>query len=238
MPRGEQRALLAVGVLLFCSIFVRLTVSFLPEKPPPGMDRFREECRAIRKELHLAEMSGQTDPEVKSGQTDPEVKSGQTDREVKSGQTDREERSLVISSGEAFSRPQVPVVDINRADSADLLPLPGIGPVLAGRIIKFRNLLGGFVFADQLQQVYGLSQETFLQIRGSLSVDPTAVRKMDLDSVSFRELLRHPYLDLEQVKSFVQYRDIVQPPVTVMQLKKNYIWADSVIERIKPYLVD
>src|SRR5690606_40943919 len=47
-------------------------------------------------------------------------------------------------------------LDINRCTAGELVALPGIGPVLAERIIKYRNLLGGFVDKWQLVEVYGL----------------------------------------------------------------------------------
>ena len=35
-------------------------------------------------------------------------------------------------------------IDVNRADAQEWQQLYGIGPVLSGRIVKFRDLLGGF----------------------------------------------------------------------------------------------
>ena len=53
------------------------------------------------------------------------------------------------------------LLDINSCDSSSLVMLPGIGPVLSARIIKFRSLLGGFARKDQLKEVYGLPIETY-----------------------------------------------------------------------------
>ncbi|MBN1108862.1 MAG: helix-hairpin-helix domain-containing protein, partial [Bacteroidales bacterium] len=55
----------------------------------------------------------------------------------------------------------VEVIELNTCDSAMLEALPGLGPVLSARIIKYRKLLGGYVSAEQLREVYGLSEETF-----------------------------------------------------------------------------
>jgi competence ComEA-like helix-hairpin-helix protein len=63
-------------------------------------------------------------------------------------------------------------INLNRADSAELVKLYGIGPVLSKRIIKYRNSLGGkFQSVDQLKNVYGLSEETFNSIKPYLIVD-------------------------------------------------------------------
>ena len=48
------------------------------------------------------------------------------------------------------------ILDINEATALDLQEVYGIGPVYSKRIVKFRNVRGGFVHMDQLYQVYGL----------------------------------------------------------------------------------
>ena len=70
----------------------------------------------------------------------------------------------------SYTRKSVPQkkisIDINSGDSATLVSLPGIGPVLSARIIKYRRLLGGFARIEQLKEVYGLAPETFEMIKG------------------------------------------------------------------------
>src|SRR5665648_1161064 len=76
------------------------------------------------------------------------------------------EKSVKLSG-----RQQKFLIDINSCDSATLVTLSGIGPVLSARIIKYRRLLGGFATTEQLKEVYGyrkrhiiLSGKIFLQI--------------------------------------------------------------------------
>ncbi len=51
-------------------------------------------------------------------------------------------------------------LDINRADREQLLALPGVGPVLAGRILAMRDSLHGFERAEQLLAVKGVGPRT------------------------------------------------------------------------------
>ena len=76
---------------------------------------------------------------------------------------------------------QKSLLDINSCDSASLVRLPGIGPVLSARIIKYRHLLGGFVTKDQLKEVYGLPEETYELIRERLFVDTLAITRIDIN---------------------------------------------------------
>ena len=50
------------------------------------------------------------------------------------------------------------LVDINTADAAELAGLPGIGEVLAQRIIDYRTLHGSFTAVEQLMGVEGIGE--------------------------------------------------------------------------------
>ena len=85
------------------------------------------------------------------------------------------------SGGGKFRNPsavqQKAQIDINGCDSAALVALPGIGPVLSARIIKYRKLLGGFASVEQLKEVYGLPEETYEMIKGRLYADSSGTQK-------------------------------------------------------------
>ena len=58
-----------------------------------------------------------------------------------------------------------PPIDINQADSFELQLLPGIGPVLAQRIIDYRHIHGPFHAAEELDKVYGIGSKTVQNVR-------------------------------------------------------------------------
>ena len=96
-----------------------------------------------------------------------------------------------------------PKVNLNRADQESLEALPGIGPVLSERIIRYRELLGGFYSVDQLLEVYGLRDEHFNKAEKILCVSEEVI-KIDLDTISFRDLLRHPYASYDLTKALFE----------------------------------
>jgi len=78
------------------------------------------------------------------------------------------EQSLALDSRTA----QPEIIDINAA-SADLLEtLPGIGPVLAGRIIESRSSRGGFQSVDELIEVSGIGSKKLEAIRNKVVCRP------------------------------------------------------------------
>ena len=225
LPRGEQRALVGVTFLLLLSLLVRIGVQFLPGREPAGVEEFEREARAMIASLARADSMDQ-------------FRAGTLDRvradsfsQVRISSYTHPANSFSQDSKRRLSEP----ININRADSAQLLPLPGIGPVFAGRIIKYRKLLGGYVSVDQLAEVYGMPAETIELIRSRIIIDSLAIRKIRIDSATFGELLRHPYLEYEEVKALVGYRDFKGEIGSLIELKTNQILPDSTLNKIDGY---
>ena len=217
LPRGEQRALILLSLLLILSLLLRITVRLLPEREPEGMEEFEQEARLIMASFAEADSLQR-------------IRSDSTRR----SKANSSNRNLPYKYPDK-TRNSTPPIDINRADSAQLLPLPGIGPIFAGRIIKYRELLGGYVCVDQLKEVYGISRETIDWISEQIVIDTTVLIKLDLNSATFRELLRHPYLEYEDVKALVNYRDFAGDVQSLRELQDNFILTDSVLQRVFPY---
>lgn len=98
-------------------------------------------------------------------------------------------------------------IELNGADSLQLVKLKGIGPVYASRIIKYRNLLGGFYQKNQLLEVYNFPEETFQQLKNSIFVDSTLIIPIRINFAEYNDLLKHPYLNKKQVNALLKYRE-------------------------------
>lgn len=130
----------------------------------------------------------------------------------------------------------MPVIDLNTCDSAALEKLPGIGPVLSVRIIKFRNLLGGYSSVSQLKEVYGLSEETFNLISSRVCADSSSVRKIRINSAGYREIIRFPYFDRYEVSSILKYRELNGKIGSVEEMIGNKLIAAEKADKVRPYI--
>ena len=61
-------------------------------------------------------------------------------------------------------------MDLNAATAGDLDALPGIGPVLAERIVSWRTEHGHFTSIDQLREVPGIGDAKFESLRAEVRV--------------------------------------------------------------------
>ena len=62
-------------------------------------------------------------------------------------------------------------IDLNSAGSAELIGVPGIGPVMAGRILAYRRESGPFRSVDELIRVRGVGPRTLEKIRPYLRIN-------------------------------------------------------------------
>ena len=101
----------------------------------------------------------------------------------------------------------IPLVDLNVADSAALDALPGIGGWYAARMVEYRNRLGGYSYKEQLMDIYRFDQDKFDGLSDLVTVSRACVRAYPLWTLPADSLRRHPYIDnYETARSIVLFR--------------------------------
>lgn len=139
-----------------------------------------------------------------------------------------------FTSNYTFQRREI--LELNTCDSASLESLPGLGPVLSARIIKYRNLLGGYASVDQLKEVYGLSEDTYNLVSGFLRADPALVRKIQINNADYKQLIRMPYLERSEISAILKYKELMQKINNIDELIENKIITIEKAAKISPYL--
>lgn len=129
------------------------------------------------------------------------------------------------------------MVDLNTADSATLLTLYGIGPSFAKRIIKYRNLLGGFYNKNQLLEVYGFDKDRLDKIEANCEVSSNGIKKININTARTDELKKHPYLDYYTAKAIVDQRIILGRFTSLQQIKTIPLIHEELFNKIQPYFV-
>lgn len=96
-----------------------------------------------------------------------------TENEKQDAEENEAADSTAAETGGADQAAPQGIVNINTADADALQTLPGVGEVLAGRIIEYRELSGGFVTVEQLMEVSGIGQQKFDALRDDITVEDT-----------------------------------------------------------------
>lgn len=102
--------------------------------------------------------------------------------------------------------PSGTIIELNSADTLILKKVPGIGSTFARRIIKYRQLLGGFYSPEQLSEVYGIDDERYTALLPWFISDTALIHKLPINSLCEDSLRRHPYISYQQAKIIVRLR--------------------------------
>ena len=129
-------------------------------------------------------------------------------------------------------------IPVNKASFAELMKIPELSPRLAGRIINYRDLLGGYYSLDQMDEVYGMTDSMKIILQDFLVIDQDNILKISLRESDFATMLRHPYLEKLHVKKFFDLKDFYGDSISLKHIRNNRIFPDSILKRIEPYLQD
>ena len=127
---------------------------------------------------------------------------------------------------------RVAALDLNKADSAELDALPGIGPYYASQILAYRRKLGGYSSLGQLMEVKGMKPETYARIKGCVWVDTLHWKPLNLWKMSEDSLARHPYIGTYAAKEIKRFKSVCDTSEwTLDALEKNGILALSPVRK-------
>lgn len=127
-------------------------------------------------------------------------------------------------------------VELNSADTTELVRLYGIGPTFSRRIVGYREKLGGYVSIEQLLEVYGMDSLRLAGFRGNLLIDTSLTRKININQAEWAELVQHPYISSNLANSIVAIRKQHGPYQSIGDIRRSHLVNDEIFKKIAPYL--
>ena len=159
---------------------------------------------------------------------------------VKQNQSSNSSRNSKESFTEnSYKKKEVKIstTDINKATAEDFQSISGIGSAFSNRIIKYRSKLQGFSFDDQLYEVWGLDKEIADKVLSVFKIDEKPIiKKVNINTIEFKQLLKNPYVDYELCKKIFNYRDEVAELQNISELKHIEGFPVELYDRIVLYL--
>lgn len=199
----------------------------IPEKTARTLQRYTEKGGRFRIATDLYKIWGMRTNDVQ--RLIPYVR-------IESAFEGYDQRPHTYSSTFTATPKSIQPIDINESDSADWEALPGIGPVLAGRIIRYRTRCKGFQSVEAIRSVYGLQDAVFRKIEPCLRVKNLSlppIQKPDINQLSVSELQRVGMLSQEVAQAIVLYRQQHGNYERMSDLRKLVLITDSLMNRIE-----
>ncbi|GAB4255989.1 MAG: helix-hairpin-helix domain-containing protein [Vicingaceae bacterium] len=147
-----------------------------------------------------------------------------------------QKHSINFSLTNSKKPPETKSINLNKATPEELQKLKGIGKVLSQRIVKYRDVLGGFYTIQQLKEVYGLNESTFHLIKNDIFVQPNEIQKLNLNKENISKLKQHPYISFGLAKAIINYRTKAGAYKNLEDLKKLHLMNDSIYNKMLPYI--
>lgn len=102
----------------------------------------------------------------------------------------------------------IPLIDLNTADSAAFDSLPGIGGWFASKMVSYRKELGGYSYKEQLMEIWKFDQEKYDALADLITLNPENLRQYPLWTLPADSLRKHPYIrNYETARAIVLFRD-------------------------------
>ena len=202
--KGERVAIIILAAVIFLLIAANF---FIANKPAnvknnlQNLDSIMALHEAAVEEYYNRQQT--TDNRQQTSSTEDKVTETPRRRDTKSYKETRNNINKKVQKPIARSQK----LNLNSADTTELKSLPGIGSFFAKNIVDYRNKLGGFIEKEQLFEVYAFDSTRMANIENLIIIDSIELRKVNVNTDDFKTILRHPYIEYEDVKKIVNYRE-------------------------------
>jgi DNA uptake protein ComE-like DNA-binding protein len=106
---------------------------------------------------------------------------------------------------------------------------------LAGKIINYRNKLGGFLYLNQLTEIWGFDEDILYDLQGKIKVDASKTKRLNLNNVDLETLKQHPYYKFKLSQAIINYRLQHGNFKSMLDLRNIRIVNDSIFKLISIY---
>ena len=232
--KGERVAIIVLAAVIFLIIAANFFIANRPANVKNNLQNL-DSIMALH-EAAIEELKTTRQQDNKTTSEVTETPSHQVTKSYKETRNNinkkvQQPKANSISSKALVQKP----IKINSADTTELKSLPGIGSFFAKNIVDYRNKLGGFIEKEQLLEVYAFDSTRMSNIENLIIIDSIELRKVDVNNDDFKTILRHPYIEYEDVKKIVNYRES-KGMIKNWEQYLKVVGREDVDERLERYL--
>jgi len=135
-------------------------------------------------------------------------------------------------------KPQYTIVklELNLCDSSEIVVVPQFGSKRAAKLVEYREKLGGFYAFEQLKEVYILQNIDIELLKKYFTLDVSFIRKININTASYKELVAHPYIDSYLTKLIINHRERKGNFTTMEEVQKATNAYSELIEQLRHYI--
>lgn len=127
------------------------------------------------------------------------------------------------------------LLEINTATIESLDKLKGVGPYWAGKLLKYRDALGGYRSVDQIKEIWGINDSLSIQIISQITCNGI-IQKLKVNAISYEILSEHPYINGKQAKIMINYIKQHGSLTSVKDLESTFAFKVEELQKLEPYI--
>ena len=128
-------------------------------------------------------------------------------------------------------------INLNHCDSTDITVVPMFGSKRAARLVEYRDKLGGFYSLSQLREVFVLQDIPMDLLEKYFVVHPVDIRKININTATYKEMVNHPYFDAYLTKTILNYRSRNGDITSFEELQQITHAYPELMEKLRWYVV-
>ena len=144
--------------------------------------------------------------------------------------------SSLSQKNNSANRDSIVDIELNSILYKALIKLTCGDSKLAGRILNYGKLLGGFYSKSQLWEVYDMKDTIFNSIYSAVKIDTLLIVSLSLNNAEYSDLLRHPYLEKDDVNLILKYREFKKSNIDFDDFLNSKVLPDTILQKMRPYL--
>lgn len=142
---------------------------------------------------------------------------------------------IEIEHTDAHTKSSV-IVELNAADTTQLMRLYGIGRKRSEAIVNYRTRLGGFYAKTQLYEIHVLPDSVLAPVWNNITLNTNTISRFNINSVPEDKMRQHPYIGKKMAVIIAAYR--AKQPITNTAELLNVPGMDTArLHKLTPYLI-
>jgi DNA uptake protein ComE-like DNA-binding protein len=135
-------------------------------------------------------------------------------------------------------KPQYAIIklELNLCDTSEIVVVPQFGAKRAQKLVEYREKLGGFYAFEQLMEIYVLQNIEVDLLKKYFTLNPSLIRKININSATYKELTTHPYIDSYLAKMILNYREKNGKFSSLEEVQKATNAYQELVEKLRYYI--
>ena len=135
-------------------------------------------------------------------------------------------------------KPQYAIIklELNLCDTSEIVVVPQFGAKRAQKLVEYREKLGGFYAFEQLKEIYVLQNIEVDFLKKYFTLNPSLIRKINMNSATYKELTGHPYIDSYFAKMIINYREKNGKFSSLEEVQKATNAYQELVEKLRYYI--